>query len=359
MRLINPPRTVELVSAPRPGYNRRMWLFLRHLPLWATLVGLILPGCSSKQPAVAPGTPTAPGAVRSPGRSPKHPAPSAWPRYTLRPAETWQLTPPGGGRFDASALLELPSGELLTLADRGATIYRIVFRAGTNSADLVELPDCFTQAQLAPFAAEKFERYDCEGIGRDEEGRLYVCEEANRWVLRWDPQTKKVERLNIDWSPVKRFFSSDRNASFEGVAAGAGKLYVANERSVGRIIVVDLKSLQVVDDFTVNPTGSNAQDVHYTDLCWFEGSLYALLRESGVVLRINPATHRVLTEYDYNELEHAPEYEYRRIYPTGTMEGLAVDRDFIWLATDNNGQGRVRYPRDIRPTLFKCPRPDK
>ncbi len=336
-----------------------MWFLLRHLPLWATVVGLALPGCSSMQPAAVPASLSPPLSVPSTVSSPKHPSSAAWPRYTLHAAEAWQLTPPGGGRFDASALLELPEGDLLTLSDRGATIYRIVFRPGTNAADLVVVPDCFTTAQLAPFAAEKFERYDCEGIGRDEAGRLYVCEEANRWVLRWDPRTKNVERLNIDWSPVRRFFSTDRNASFEGVAAGGGKLYVANERSVGRIIVVDLSSLRVVDDFTVSRAGSSARDVHYTDLCLFEGSLYALLRESGVVLRIDPATHKVLTEYDYNELEHSPEYDYRRIYPTGTMEGLAVDRDFIWLATDNNGQGRVRYPRDIRPTLFKCPRPDK
>ena len=269
------------------------------------------------------------------------------------------MTPPDGGRFDASGLLELPDGDILTLSDRGATIYKIVFRPGTNAANLVVVPDCYTAAQLTPLAAQKSERYDCEGIGRDEAGCLYVCEEADRWVLRWDPRTKKVERLTIDWSPVKRFFSTDRNASFEGVAAGGGRLYVANERSVGRIIVVDLASLRVVDNFTVNPSRSSARDVHYTDLCWFEGSLYALLRESGVVLRIDPSTHKVLTEYDYNELEHSPEYDYRRLYPTGSMEGLAVDHDSIWLATDNNGQGRVRYPRDIRPTLFKCPRPDR
>lgn len=41
------------------------------------------------------------------------------------------------------------------------------------------------------------------------------------------------------------------------------------------------------------------------------------------------------------------------------MEGLAVNRDFIWLVTDNNGLGRVRHREDLRPTLFQCPRPDR
>jgi hypothetical protein len=41
------------------------------------------------------------------------------------------------------------------------------------------------------------------------------------------------------------------------------------------------------------------------------------------------------------------------------MEGLAVDENQFWLVTDNNGLGRERYPLDTRPTLFRCPRPDR
>ena len=44
---------------------------------------------------------------------------------------------------------------------------------------------------------------------------------------------------------------------------GDGRLYVANERQMGRIIAVDLESLRVVEDFSVRPLGSNARDVHY------------------------------------------------------------------------------------------------
>jgi glutamine cyclotransferase len=184
-----------------------------------------------------------------------------------------------------------------------------------------------------------------------------VCEEANRWILRWDPTTRTVERLAIDWSPVKKFFSHDPNASFEGLAVGQGKLYVANERSVGRIIVVDLETLRVEADFAVRPFGSVARDLDYSDLSWFDGSLYVLLRESRKVLQVEPKSRRVLAEFDYGAIERAPEYAYQNPYPTGAMEGLAVDREFIWLLTDNNGQRRIKYPGDSRPTLFRCPRP--
>ena len=78
----------------------------------------------------------------------------------------------------------------------------------------------------------------------DDLGRIYLCEEANRWILRWDPRTKTVERLDIDWTPVEKYFSSDRNAAWEGIAIHGQTLYVANERKKGRIIAVDLNTLE-------------------------------------------------------------------------------------------------------------------
>ncbi len=287
---------------------------------------------------------------------------SLWPRYTLRAEKVWQLSLPQGQPFDASGLLLNSSGELLTINDRGATVYRIRFPTGTNVAELIPLTECFTDRQLAPFAGEKVGRYDCEGIAQDSQNRLYVCEEANRWVLRYDARKQTAERLPIDWSPVRKYFhDGDHNASWEGIAIGNGKLFVANERQLGRIIAVDLKTLKVIGSFAVRPSTSSARDVHYSDLSWFEGALFVLLRESRVVLQVDAETHRVLAEFDYGDMEQAPETIYKTIfhYPMGTMEGLAVDRDHIWLVTDNNGLGRARYPKDLRPTLFRCPRPDR
>ncbi|MBU6401975.1 MAG: esterase-like activity of phytase family protein, partial [Verrucomicrobia bacterium] len=177
--------------------------------------------------------------------------PSTWPRYTLRADKVVQLNLPGGRRFDASGLFLQANGDLLTENDRGAGVYRIEFLADGRSADLHRLPNCFTDEQLAPFAAQKVGRYDCEGVTEDEQGRIYLCEEANRWILRFDPKTQAVERLDIDWAPVQKYFSSDRNASFEGIAIHDGKLYVANERKRGRLIVVDLATLKVLDHFVV------------------------------------------------------------------------------------------------------------
>ncbi len=277
--------------------------------------------------------------------------------FDLQADGQWLLNRQGNPRFDASALLLRPSGELLTLSDEGPTIYRIAFRNSSN-ADLVPLPGLFAPEQLAPLAREKFGHYDCEGLAQDSQGRLYLCEEANRWILRCDPATRQVERLPIDWAPAAKFFSADRNASFEGIAIGEGKLYVANERSDPVILVVELASCRLIDQFVVRPkTGSLLGILHYSDLSWQGGSLFVLCRHHRVVLKVDPATRRVLAEYNYQAVEDA--LGYKTLYPTGVMEGLAVDATAIWLVTDNNGLGRRGAPGDRRPTLIRCPRPDR
>jgi hypothetical protein len=45
-------------------------------------------------------------------------------------------------------------------------------------------------------------------------------------------------------------------------------------------------------------------------------------------------------------------------FVVGVMEGLAVDKNYFWLCTDNNGLSRKKYPGDTRPSLFQCRRPD-
>jgi hypothetical protein len=168
-----------------------------------------------------------------------------------------------------------------------------------------------------------------------------------------------VERLPIDWSRVSNYFTAaDRNASFEGLAVGNGKLYVANERSSGRIIVVDLETMRVIDDFAVYPTGKTSGDVPYSDLSWFEGSLFVLLRRDQVVLKVDPVSHRVLAEYSYREVENARTTRYLTVINFGLMEGLAVEKDWFWFVIDNNGLSRQSAWNDKRATLFKCRRPD-
>src|SRR5438046_1781423 len=217
-----------------------------------------------------------------------------WSTYELKAGQHWLLNFSNTQRFDASGLLLLTNGDLLTLTDRGPTLYRIQFRTNSSVADLISLPNLFTTAQLRKYAREKFSYYDSEGIAQDDHGRFYVCEEANRWILRCNPGDARAERLEIDWSPVKKFFSSDRNASFEGITVLGDKLFVANERNNAVIIVVDLNSLKVIDHFQVFPKKPSFLGTHYSDLSRCDGKLYVLCRQHRLILEVDPESHQVL-----------------------------------------------------------------
>src|SRR5712671_2990779 len=66
----------------------------------------------------------------------------AWPGYRLKAERSWLLNLPQRGReFGASGLLLLTNGDLLTVSDRGPTLYRIQFPTnGEAAADLIAVP---------------------------------------------------------------------------------------------------------------------------------------------------------------------------------------------------------------------------
>jgi Esterase-like activity of phytase len=280
-----------------------------------------------------------------------------WPRHILRAEQITSLNLPRGEAFDASGLWLLDSGELLTQRNaHDSLLYRIDFLPGSKEANLTPYNDCFTREKLRSLAIDD-KGFDCEGIARDSQGRFYLCEERRRWIFRCDPATDVTDRLDIDWTPVKDYFSTvEPNASFEGIAIGNGILYVANERSSPLIIEVDLKTSRVRKSFVVQPRKSSFLGLHYSDLCWFEDHLWALCRQHRVILKVDPKSRNVVAEYDYADIES--NLGYRTGLPVGLMEGLTVSKDSIWIVTDNNSDPRGRTGNDKRPTLVRCPRPD-
>lgn len=307
------------------------------------LLGLAASGCGTVPAEPKPGRESNPVERRS---------------FTLMPSAAWQIELPRGTRFDASGLLLRNDGTLLALSDQEPALYQVDAPAGVGVARLDALPGFLSADQLAPFRSEKKDRYDIEGLGLDASGNLYVCEEANRWILRFPPDGSRMERLPIDWAPVARYFDpKDGNASFEGVAIIGRTMFVANERSLPRIIRVDLDAMKVVGDFSPTFNIPLFNEAHYSDLATWRGHLFVLVRSRDQILEVDPTTEQVVAEYDAGFADHDPEYAYITRYGTGNMEGLAVDAGGFWLVTDNNGLGRKKYPDDIRPTLFRCPWP--
>lgn len=257
-------------------------------------------------------------------------------------------------RFDASALA-FYGGKLITVNDQTGEFFEID-RATDDSAKLKRL-DLFPKASLSRVAPRRANRYDLEGISVDSAGNIYVSEESQRVVFKHVAETRQVESLTFDWSMVSKHFSADRNASFEGIAVAGDRLFLANERSAPRIIVIDLPSRKVTDSFAVDSDNFAFGGAHYSDLAYFEGRLFILDRNHRCIFEVEPETKKVIAEYSFAKMELTEEFAYRSDYPTGGMEGLAVEKDYFWLLTDNNGKGRFKFPQDTRPILFRCQRP--
>jgi uncharacterized protein YjiK len=275
--------------------------------------------------------------------------------YKLEADDFWQVELPTRRRFDASGLSFL-NGKLLTISDRSSELWWLDL--STNHVAQVRQTGWFTLPQMQAATHLRENSYDCEGIAVDNAANLYISEEKTRSIFKWDAKAQKVEKLAIDWTPARKFFSVlDNNASFEGIAIGGGKLWVANERSEPRLFEVDLQTLQVVTNFYVDASGFAFGGPHYSDLSWFDDHLFVLDRNHRVILEVDPTTKKVIAEYDFAQMELQPEFAYHTAYPTGTMEGLTVDKDYFWLITDNNGEARYKNPRDTRPTLFRSKRP--
>ena len=271
--------------------------------------------------------------------------------FTLSADELWHLNV--NERFDASALT-FYKGKLLTIDDRDGGVYGV--SPGTNSIAEVKRTEYFARRDLMKVAPKRAARFDCEGLAVDASGNLYLSEESQRVAYRLSPQGK-LEAMVVDWSPARKFFGSDMNASFEGIAVNGDRMYLANERSAARIVVVDLKERKVLDSFFVDSTGFAFGGPHYTDLAFADGHLFILNRNHRCIFEIEPETKRVLAEYSFAQMELDKAVAYFTDYPTGTMEGLAIDGDYFWMITDNNGKGRIADAADTRPTLFRCKRP--
>jgi uncharacterized protein YjiK len=276
--------------------------------------------------------------------------------FTLAVDDYWRLGSAKQERFDASGLL-VHDGRLLTINDRGSELYEISF--GKDHVAELKQTTFFPFATLAKVSPRRETRYDCEGIAADAEGNLYICEESRRGVYRSSPDAKNVELLPIDWNPAAKFFKGGINASFEGIAIGQGKLYVANERDAPRIISVSLDTLRVEDSFVVDSSGFALGGPHYSDLAFHNGKLFVLDRNHRSILEVDPSSKKVLAEYSFGQFEISEEFGYFTDYPTGAMEGLAIDENYFWLVTDNNGRGRFKARDDFRPTLYRCRRPTR
>jgi hypothetical protein len=252
--------------------------------------------------------------------------------------------------------LALREGRLLTVSDKHDDgVFEIV--PGDSSARL--LP-------FVRFAAPPDEPLplDFEGLAVDRDGALLLASEMRFRVLRVEvsgsaqwitPHLETVgHRIGL--------FQKD-NACLEGVARlPNGRLLVAAEREPrGLIELGDAPDVSrsfawaMPDSLYPVPKGRKPD---FADLTVADGQVYALERNSHLVVRLARTDEgwEEREAWSYAAAENDPRFIYREA-TYGLAEGIAIDRDHVFLVTDNNRLGRAADPGDRRPLLFILARP--
>jgi hypothetical protein len=200
--------------------------------------------------------------------------------------------------------------------------------------------------------------YDWEGITCNDTGDFYLASEYYFSVLKVgaDGSNQWIGK-NIYQQANKLGFFIEDNAYIEGITLTSNsEIILAIEREPRGIISI------LSDDDTIKTKVQSekilADDGLPLDLTGLEsnaGKIFALERNRYRVCELTEAyTERQC--YSFKDIAKSPQWGYSSD-KYGSAEGLAIDKNFIWVLQDNNGNTRRSDQNDNRATLFKFVKP--
>jgi hypothetical protein len=259
------------------------------------------------------------------------------------------------GNFQPSGLL-MWQGRLLTVSDKhDRTVFMLALgRAEARASPLVRFE--------APAAGAR--KLDWEGLALDNDGSFLLASEGHYRVLT---VTRTGES---DWRTASLEEAGRRaglfrapNAGLEGLAAlPNGELLLAAERHPRGLLQAagtpphHATRVWLMERGSCRPAPGRSFD--FSDLTTFEGSVYALERNAHLVvqLRRHADGYVMPRVWSFGATENDPRFAYQdRTF--GLAEGLAIDREHVFVVLDNNGDQRAADRADRRPLLFVFRRP--
>jgi hypothetical protein len=267
------------------------------------------------------------------------------------------LTIESVGDFEPSGLAFVDD-KLVTVSDKDdSTVYQIVLGA--------------TSASLRPFVTftapvDDGPALDLEGIAVDTDGSLLLASEGRCRVLRVD-RTGTAQWVTPSLQAIGRRAGlfQKHNAGLEGIARlPHGSLLLAAEREPRGLVEIPpsgdssrAESWATPHSRYLVPAGRNED---FADLAVIDRDVYALERNSHLVVRIERQNDGWVEgpAWSYARTEDDPRFAYRGSR-YGMAEGLAFDREHVFVVMDNNYLARASAPTDRRPQLFVFRRPPR
>lgn len=270
--------------------------------------------------------------------------------------------------FEPSGLCFDDKGDLYTVADKGHySLYKLDLSNPAKGYDAKADVD-FKKTQMLKLRLKKKNKFDFEGLAFHK-GSFYAPDERDRKVFKLDRDGSLTD-LNIDINGYMKnngIRNNVENSGLEGLTIDSvnERMYLMKERQESAVLVIDMKTNKVINHFKVLLPGNVEPSL--TDASFYNGALYVLSRSHRQVIKMNPDNGAILSIYDYRKFEEDPKNVYVKI-PTfgsnndpqgyGVMEGLAVTKDGIYIATDNNMLPLKRNLLNNKPQLFIFSNPE-
>lgn len=288
-------------------------------------------------------------------------SPADWAAVCTEPPAPLELTleaavpiEPGdaGLPFDTSGLL-LEGDQLLAVSDKhDDTVFALHVEATVARA-----------RPLVRFTVPGGYRLDLEGLTRGADGSLLLVSEAQKQLYRVTAAGEFVGSLGALEPMLSRAGLCEVfNAGLEGAARlPDGRLLIVAERAPRGLIELAGDSPSGARAWTMAEARCPARaprNDDFADVTTFEGAVYVLERNAHLVVRIEQRGDGWVEReaWSYAQAENDPRFRYvDRTY--GLAEGLAVDREHVYVALDNNAQARSADPKDQRPLLMIFRRP--
>ncbi|MXZ74527.1 MAG: esterase-like activity of phytase family protein [Gemmatimonadetes bacterium] len=201
-------------------------------------------------------------------------------------------------------------------------------------------------------------RLDLEGITRDDDGTFYLASEGAFAILKVEADGKKASWVttSLRKTGASAGLFQTRGGYLEGITLMArDRFLVTAEREPCGLIEVDMAPVQRIVEIA-NHGSANS----YTGLHREVENVYILQRSTATIRK----TIRYLdvdspsTIWSFAHIVNDPEYLYQHEqFGAKTAEGLAMDRDRVYVILDNNNDARRMYPTDHRPLLLIMKRP--